>query len=377
LPNFISFIKLKAAVFTGALFIILFLSSGTFAPFKLEPIILHPQTLAVAPKEFYIAKVVDERSEQTAVAWVFPLPVIKQKAVLQAVDLQGGASNAIRNFIWQSFSQNKKLRPVLVKIKEFKVVEAMAGPGRVEGKVAVALSFDLMADPVNIHLTDYRIDTKYIRSENQLNVVEPALRESLISALKYLNNWMNVQGNINPKLATQVKVIFKDFKEKAEGDTIYYAVNRPLTWSDFQEKPRGGKYAAVVFPGLAFEEKQEVVNGEIQLLISMKIYVPKSACWVKDGEHNDYTLNHEQRHFDIVAIVGKRFEQKIKSAKLPVTNYDGIINFEYYESFREMNHLQNQYDDETQHGLNTVQQERWNRRIDQDLAAFGVKKDNS
>jgi hypothetical protein len=377
LPHFISFIKLKAAAFTCASFIILFLSSGVAVAPKLAPISLHPQMLAVAPKEFYIAKVVDQRTEQAAVAWVFPLPVIKQKPVLQAVDLQGGGLNAIQNFIWQSFPQNKKLRPVLIKIKECKVVESITAPGRVEGKVALSLSFDLIADPVNIHLTDYRIDTKYIRPDNQINVVEPALRESLISALKYLNSWMNNQANSNPKLANNVKVIFKDYKEKVEGDTIYYAVNRPLTWNDFQEKPRSGKFAAVVFPSLAFEEKQEVINGEIRLHVNMKIYVPKSACWVKDEARTDYTLNHEQRHFDIVAIVGKRFEQKIKAAKLPVTNYDGIINFEYYESFREMNHLQDQYDDETQHGINTTQQERWNKQIDQDLAALGVKKINS
>lgn len=376
MPDFTFFIKLKAASFICASFTILFLSSGTSAQFKLTPIVLHPQTLSIVPK-FYITKVADERTEQTAVAWVFPQPVLKQKPVLQAVDLQGGGLQAVQNFIRQSFPQDKKLKPVIIRLKECKVTESLTAPGRIEGKVAFSLSFDLAADPVNIHLTDYRIDTKYIRGDSQLNAAGQALSGSLISAIKYFNNWMNSQADSNPKLATQVKVIFKDFKEKAEGDTIYYAANRPLTWKDFQEKPRSGKFAAVVFPSLAFEEKQEIVNGEIRLHIDMKIYVPKSACWVKDGERNDYTLNHEQRHFDIVEIVGKRFERKIKAAKLPVTNYDGVINFEYYESFREMNHLQDQYDDETQHGINTTQQERWNKRIDQDLVALGVKKINS
>ncbi len=77
---------------------------------------------------------------------------------------------------------------------------------------------------------------------------------------------------------------------------------------------------------------------------------------------------------DIVKIVGEHFKQKISTLKLPVSNCDGPINFEFYESFREMNHLQDQYDDETQHGINTVQQERWNKRIDQDLAVLALKK---
>ncbi|RYE31457.1 MAG: hypothetical protein EOP42_10565 [Sphingobacteriaceae bacterium] len=356
-----------------AVFIILFSSFNAPVYVEAKPIVLGVQKLNVIPKEFYIARITDERIEKNAVAWVFPLPILKQKPVLQEADLQGGGLNAIQNFIWQSFPQDKKSRPIVIRLKECKVTESLAAPGRVEGKLALSLAFDLAADPENIHLTDYRIDTKYNRPDNQLNLVEPALRESLISALKYFNNWMNSQANSNPKLATNVKVIFKDFKEKAEGDTIYYAVNRPLTWNDFQEKPRSGKFAAVVFPSLAFEEKHEIINGEIRLHIDMKVYVPKSACWVKDGAQNDYTLNHEQRHFDIAAIVGKRFERKINAAKLPVSNFNGIINVEYYESFREMNHLQDQYDNETQHGLNTTQQEQWNKRIDRDLNTLGVK----
>ncbi|RYE23778.1 MAG: DUF922 domain-containing protein, partial [Sphingobacteriaceae bacterium] len=94
------------------------------------------------------------------------------------------------------------------------------------------------------------------------------------------------------------------------------------------------------------------------------------------GYHNDYTLNHEQRHFDLVKIAAKHFEQKLREATLPVTNYDGVLNVQFYESFREMNRLQKQYDAETEHGLNLVQQEIWNKRIDLDLNALGIKQNS-
>ncbi len=339
---------------------------------------LQPQALTIIPKEFFIAKVVDERTDKSAVAWLYPISNSKQKLVLQAVDFKGGAQLAIQDFIFESLPRDKKLRPIVVRIKECKVTETAVAPGRVEGKVAVALAFDLMNDVGNIHLTDYRLDTKYARPDNQpVNIVEPALRESFVSGLKFFNTWMNSQANDNPKLAKAVKVSIQDYHEKPEGDTIYYAANRPLNWNDFQEKAPNSKYAATVFPSLGFDEKREIVNGVIKIQLSMKIYVPKSACWVKDQDRTDYTLNHEQRHFDIVAIVGKRFEQKVKAMKLPVTNCDGPINVQYYESFREMNHLQDQYDAETHHGINTAEQERWNKRIDDDLVALGVKKNNS
>lgn len=371
-------INLKTSVFIGTVFIILFLVSYKPAFQKLNPIVLQPQALPIVPNEFYMAQVVDERTDKSAVAYLFPLSDSKQKPALQAIDFKGGIHNAIQGFIFQSLPRDKKLRPIVLRIKECKVTETAVAPGKIEGKVAVALAFDLMNDVDNIHLTDYRLDTKYVRPDNQpVNIVEPALRESFVSALKYFNTWINSQANANPKLAKAVNVSIQDYHEKPEGDTIYYASNRPLNWNDFQEKTPNSKYAASVFPSLGFDEKREIVNGVIKIQLSMKIYVPKSACWVKNQDRTDYTLNHEQRHFDIVAIVGKHFEQKIKSMKLSVTNPDGPINMQYYESFREMNHLQDQYDAETRHGINTAEQERWNKRIDDDLVALGVKKNNS
>lgn len=375
MPYFFFIIKFKAAI-AYAVFSTLLLVSNQPVPVPLTPIVLHPPTLLLTPKEFFIAEIVDERPEKSAVAWVFPPVKTKQKPVLQKVDLQGGGLNAIQNYVWQSMPRDKKLRPILIRLKECKITETQTAPGRIEGKVAFSLSFDLKAGEEQTYLTDYRIDTKYTRPDNQLNIVEPVLRESINSALKYFNNWMNSQADRNPKLAREVKVLFKDYSEKQEGDTIYYAANRPLKWDDFQEKPRNSKYAGSVFPSFGFEEQQEITNGVIKLQFSLKVYVPKSACWVKDNSRDDYTLNHEQRHFDIVEIVAKRFEQKIRSTKLPVNNFDGLINFEFYEFFGEMNSLQEQYDTETQHGINSGQQAQWNRRIDQDLVALGVKNNS-
>ncbi|MGI4751733.1 MAG: hypothetical protein ACRYFB_13970 [Janthinobacterium lividum] len=363
--------KVNAVAYT--VFIILFFTSAAPGPVQVQPFVLHAQLLPFVPKEYYIAGVIDNRNNKAAVAWVFPLVIPKQKPVIQAVDLKGGFV-AIQDVILQSLHRNESLRPIVIHIKECKISETLAASGRIEGQVALALTFELQNETGNVYLTDYRLDTKYNRFDNQINMIAPVLQESFFSALKYFNNWMNMQADHNPKLARAVKVYFKNHQEKPEGDTIYYSTNRPLTWTDFQDKPQGGKYAAMVFPSFGFEEQREIVNGEIRLHLDMKIYVPKSACWVKYGNQNDYSLNHEQRHFDLVAIVGKHFEQKIKAAKLPVNNCDGLINVEYYESFREMNHLQKQYDDETEHGINRNKQEEWNTYIDKELLKLGIAK---
>ncbi len=69
-------------------------------------------------------------------------------------------------------------------------------------------------------------------------------------------------------------------------------------------------------------------------------------------------------------LVVERFKRKLLADHLTVADYDSEIAYEYLESYREMNRLQQQYDDETNHGLNQAAQQRWNHRIDEELAAF-------
>ena len=101
----------------------------------------------------------------------------------------------------------------------------------------------------------------------------------------------------------------------------------------------------------------------------LKVYMIKSASWAFPIVKSSYSLNHEQRHFDLVKLISERFKAKLLSEKLSPDNYEGIINFEYLEFYREMNRLQEQYDKETNHGSNKAMQDEWNRRIDAELNA--------
>lgn len=156
--------------------------------------------------------------------------------------------------------------------------------------------------------------------------------------------------------------------EKPEGDSIYYSAKRLLTWDDFKSKIPNSRYDAEVFPSIGYDERTDVTNGVINVGLAIKVSLPKSAAWVRNGSMNDYTLNHEQRHFDIAKIAAEHFEQKLKVENLTTTNFEGIINVDYLDAYREMDALQKQYDDETRHGADQAEQERWNKKIDNELS---------
>lgn len=357
-----------------AVLLLIFLGAAQTQPVLPTAIVLKPIALPLSPKEFYVADVIDERRERKAVTYLIPSNSNPAKPTpAQPVDLQGGGLNAIRQFIRQGMRRNTTLRPVVVRLKECQVSETAGTSGRVDGKVTVTMAFDIQNEGKTVRSVEYKGGARYSRLASQLTVVEPTLRQSLTDALKFLNTWMEQNAHHTEALALGLKVSFKDYTQNTDPDTLFYNPKNPLTWSDFRAQPRPGRFAAAVFPSFAYEGESKTINGVVHLTITMKVFVVRDASWVRAGR-DDYGLNHEQRHFDIVKLVAERFKQKIKPSALTVEDYNSIIQYEFLESWREMTRMQEQYDSETGHGTNQSGQEAWNQRIDEDLRKFGIRK---
>ena len=358
-----------------ALIALLLLSGAAITDRSADDLVLRAEKQLFIPKEFYIANVVDERADKKAVAYLVPAPVAgTTPGAAGPVDLQGGGLAAVKQFVRQSLPQNTKLRPVLVRLKELKVTEKPGAAGRVAGTVAVVMAFELQQEEETVPLLEYRGGARYERPAHKNEVTEPALQKSLEEALRYLNTWMDREVSTNEKLAKGIKVTFTDYTGSADQDTVFYTTKRPLNWNDFKANPtRASRFSATVFPSFAYEGDSEVKDGIIHLNLTMKVYVLKSSSWVKEGAKDAYGLNHEQRHFDIVKLVAERFKQKIKPDDLSLADYNSNIQYHFIESYREMNQLQDQYDSETQHGINKVAQEQWNQRLEKELKEFGIK----
>ncbi|MES2265537.1 MAG: DUF922 domain-containing protein [Bacteroidota bacterium] len=336
-------------------------------------ITLQNQALKVTPKEFYIAAVEDGRSNSNSIGTVQSTTNIPGKPVVYNIDLKGGIA-AIKNFVAYSLPVNKALRPIIIKLNELKVTEALAATGAVKGDIKLMVSFYLQKGDEAVHLADYRTTTNYQRKAGPAQQLEPLIRSALTNCITYLNTWMDAQAAGNIKLAKNFKIKFVDYNEPKEGDTVYYNTGRPLKWDDFQGK-RGTniKHGAEVFAGLGYDEDVKVENSTVNMKFAVKVYVPKSACWVNPAAINSYSLNHEQRHFDIAKLVAEHYKQKILAEKPTPDTYDAVISMEYLEALREMNRLQRQYDTETAHGIDTYRQGLWNDKIDEELVQLGIK----
>lgn len=319
-----------------------------------------------APGDFYVAAVEDARQNRKAVH------ILQGPEPAVSVPLAGAAFPDIRNRLRAAFPAGKGLRPVVVQISELRVSETAEAADRVRGQVRVTLRFLLQKPGDRPLLTTLSREAVYRRGLSSSAVPLSALKRVLDETMKDFRTWMNREAATDIRLARAVKFSFRDHTDQQE-DTVYYAPDRPLTWADFRDTPRTGRFAAEVFAGFGFDQEAAVENGVIRVTITTRVFVPKSASWVRPDSRNARSLNHEQRHFDLAKIQSERFKQQILAASLTPDNYEGYMGPHYLETLRELTRVQQQYDGDTRHGADPVMQEHWNRRIDRELRELGVK----
>ena len=337
-----------------------------------QTIELSTQKFSFTPAEFYIESIVDSRKDQTAVAYLFMPDSPKE---ISAFNLKNNLSTSLFRYLHNNLPQNRTLRPVIIRINSFNIRESISENHVVSGNLDIAFSFELKKEGELIKLIEYKGKAFYRRPLNNPEGVESALAKAVVQSLTYFNTWISREVKHNEIFANSVKFNFTDYSKNEDPDTLFYDVHRLMSWKDFKSKPENtSKYAATIFSFFAVESKNELFEGVITVNFNLKAYVVRNFSWVKDYARNAYTLNHEQRHFDIVKIISQRFKQKLLQEKITVDNFEGIISFEYFESLRELDRMQKKYDGETAHGTDLAIQKIWNERIENELMQFATDR---
>jgi len=147
-------------------------------------------------------------------------------------------------------------------------------------------------------------------------------------------------------------------------DTIYWQSARKLTWDDFRgQAERSGESVALTSSGIGMAFRSNT-NGESEFNVTCTFFCRNS--WVKAEGRNDSVLQHEQLHFDLTELYARRLRQaldKLPAAQRKWSNVQKIYN----EANRDCDKRQNDYDDETRHGIRHDVQQKWNGQIEAEL----------
>lgn len=149
-------------------------------------------------------------------------------------------------------------------------------------------------------------------------------------------------------------------------DTLIYSNFKKIGWENFKGDPvlsdsAGARIATTI------QMKTEKVNfwtGVTTFSSWSVMDVGKS--WVKSEYKDDYTLNHEQLHFDISELIARRLQLYINQQKINGSHMPKATKI-FNEHLETLSKLQGEYDKETAGGNNKIEQAKWDDRIRKEL----------
>jgi hypothetical protein len=155
-----------------------------------------------------------------------------------------------------------------------------------------------------------------------------------------------------------------------QAEEIIWDQKRRLSWDDFTKRTgHAGVFKAFTTAGMRYAI--EAPTGEIE--ITTETYFLPKESWVHIDFQRDDLLAHEQAHFDIAAIYGRKLAVELAALQVDVKtfierDYGQRADAIFDELYNELQATQTRYDKETEHGINTDAQQKWVQWIANQLA---------
>lgn len=147
-------------------------------------------------------------------------------------------------------------------------------------------------------------------------------------------------------------------------DLLEWKEDHKLKWSDFKGKvPTGVKYKAMTHSRIGLDADFE--DGAF--IVDVNTYFIRNKSWSKN-RGSESLLGHEQLHFDITELIARKIRKAYseynatevqKTGDFLQTTYD-----HYYGPVWDSYEL---YDEETNHGINKLEQAEWAQKIQDEL----------
>jgi len=141
-----------------------------------------------------------------------------------------------------------------------------------------------------------------------------------------------------------------------------------LSWENFEGEPDTiSPWGALTHSGIRLKYEYRKNRDTMTAVVRLLPFMDKHRSWCKDFARNDYTLAHEQRHFDIAAVVTNELAEEIRHTNFRLLDFASTIMKLHGKYIAKLEKMQEDYDLATAHGDNIVEQLAWNKRIAEQL----------
>jgi hypothetical protein len=163
----------------------------------------------------------------------------------------------------------------------------------------------------------------------------------------------------------------KDYCENTErGWAIEWQPGFKLSWDDFRAKEKGSRGFAVAVTSCGFGYNVYHEGNKKNIKVFARFYCYES--WWNDGIDIPAVLEHEQLHFDICELYGRKLYAGIKKLKKENNLSKKSLNQLNQKLHAEYSNMQDLYDDESDHSTNGKMQKAWEDKIRQEIASLDM-----
>lgn len=145
---------------------------------------------------------------------------------------------------------------------------------------------------------------------------------------------------------------------------------KSLEWRDFIGSPDAySSFHASTNSGISYSWSLRSSESKTEFLYEIETFFYPNLSWVKPGKNSPLLLAHEQLHFDITELHGRKLkEMMIGFVPNQRTDHKKVLERMYQKNETSRRLMQEKYDRETSHGQNEGAQTQWETFVEAELA---------
>ncbi|HXC04605.1 MAG TPA: hypothetical protein VNZ86_07615 [Bacteroidia bacterium] len=149
------------------------------------------------------------------------------------------------------------------------------------------------------------------------------------------------------------------FFQGNENVFLFWKPDVKLKWKDFQGHIKSEDDKAASASYLGFLHTIRKTNYPDSVIIDTRAYFNRNKSWVKVPDVSPPLLAHEQVHFDLAELYGRKFRKALTAMTFNAANLSRRLDSTYVFYLESSDSLHALYDIQTNHGLDKFYQETW------------------
>lgn len=352
---------IKTALLTQV--VILF---GSYTLSAQEILQLPQPSWTLSPVHFHIVVVTDDRTDRTTVGRILQAGKTTPLRFSTSPEaaLQAHLSSAL------TFKESNTA-PLRFSIDKLFFTDMVSSPNKhkITGEINFKFYREIDGKPYLLYEAGSKpVMTAY--GNRPPGIFEKLIAESVAQVFKQFEQWTTTNHN-NPYFMNQVVVRFKNddaFNENKQSDTLRWRKDYHLNWSDFQGKDESNSpYSAQSNCIYTLKTIPDFSNDTLYITEVLHPCFTRKASWVKPDALQDSLLLHEQLHFDLCELYGRKFRQRLKTLDFSLLQFDAQIKSTFESIWKEYGDAQRMYDAETEHGIIREKQNEWIIKVENEL----------